>query len=76
MRPRDLSGSHDAIAARHGAIHKNDPWIQGTNHLDCLRSAIGLADDMNAVLIVEKSPETSPHEGVIVDQQDCDLALH
>lgn len=76
MRCSDLPCCRDAASARHRTIHQDDAGLQIPNHLNRTSRAVCLSHNTNAIVVFEKASKTPPDQGVIIDQQYCDLIEH
>src|SRR5580658_4839305 len=70
--PRGLQSVHP----RHGAIHDNHLWAKLLRELDCFRAVARFAYHFNICLIFQNAAESSPHQGMIINQQDRNFIRH
>ena len=62
--------------ARHGRIHDDHMRLQLRHQTNGFIAVAAFADHRDARIVFEQTPESAPHEGVIVNQQDSDFVGH
>jgi hypothetical protein len=63
----DPTGGLQAIAIRHGDVHKDHIWPQFPCFLDGLETILRLSDNVEIWLDIEKSNQAFPEEQMIVN---------
>jgi hypothetical protein len=50
--------------------------LEFRREFDCLSAIAGLASNDDVILVFKDAPETSSHQGVVIDQQHGDFIRH
>src|SRR5918992_4998388 len=69
----DAAGRLDAREAGHCDVEDGQVDVVGECQLDCLRAVVSLGDDLEVWLGLQHHPQATPHDGVVVGEQDPGL---
>jgi hypothetical protein len=67
----DPAGGLDAVATRHPDVHEDDVGAQQLRLAHRGLTVVGLAHDLEAVEGADERAQPSPHDGVVVDDDDA-----
>jgi hypothetical protein len=70
----DAAGPLDAVEHRHVQVHQHDVRLQRRSKLDRLFSVAGTADDLEALIQLERQGQCLDEQFVVVRKQDSDTS--
>src|SRR5689334_21469636 len=76
MRCCNLTSSIESVSSRHRAVHYHNVRLQFADMLQCLYSVTGLSDHGYRSFVVENTPESAPHQRVVIHKQNRDVVVH